>query len=408
MSKRRQLQDEAARITEEIVTLRAAGDACTDAAEQATIAERLSALAKRSDELLPELEREDALDAKLKNLRKAVDNSSDSRDAIKAEKAEVRQPRSIMGEVRGFSDRDAAAKVGVYLRQLVTGEVRAMGETSPTYDAKGVDFVMGELYGAIVNRLQYSSVGLQLASIYTPNSDRITVPKVGEATVSIVAEGSATTDQDLTTSGAEVRLYEHRASIALSRSLLEDSPIDIAGLVAERFALAYAKQIDSVWLGGNASSPSITGLAAAVAAGNTITVGASAATTANNLADVVGKVDEAAMGTSVWVCSRAGWVDLMKLWAAQQTTAVVGNGRVVPTIMGAPVYLVKGLPSTTLALYGDFKMASAIAVKSSGLEIDVARELLIRNRQVLYVASQRLGVNNHDAQYVGRLAKAAS
>ena len=96
------------------------------------------------------------------------------------------------------------------------------------------------------------------------------------------------------------------------------------------------------------------------------------------------------------------------LWAAQQTTMTVGGGRVVPTIFGAPVYLVKGLPATTLALYGDFKMSSAIAVKQSGLEIDVARELLIRNRQVLYAASQRAGVSNHDAQYVARLAKAAS
>lgn len=398
------LQDESVAIANEIETLRAMTPA--DEAEATSIEERLSAAENRAVQIADQAARERALDAKVEALRGVRSSDSEARET-KGE-AEVRTPRSIAGSVKGFSNRDAAAKVGTYLRQLVTGEVRAMGETSPTYDAKGVDFVMGELYGAIVNRLTYSSVGLQLASVYTPNSDRITVPKVGEATVSIVAEGSATTDQDLTTSGAEVRLYEHRASIALSRSLLEDSPIDIAGLVAERFAVAYAKQVDSIWLGGNASSPSITGLAAAVAGGNTITVGASAATTANNLADVVGKVDEAVMGTASWVVSRAGWVDLMKLWAAQQTTQVVGNGRVVPTIMGAPVYIVKGLPATTLALYGDFSMSSAIAVKATGLEIDVARELLIRNRQVLYVASQRVGFSNHDAQYIGRLAKAAS
>lgn len=398
------LQDESVSIANEIETLRSMTAA--DESEANGIEERLAAAERRADEIANEAGRERALDAKLEALKGVRSSDSDAR-ANEAQ-PEARAPRSVVGEVRGFSSREAAGKVGAYLRQLVTGEVRAMGETSPTYDAKGVDYVMGELYGAIVNRLTYSSVGLQLASVYTPNADRITVPKVGEATVSIIAEGSATTDQDLTTSGAEVRLYEHRASIALSRSLLEDSPIDIAGLVAERFALAYAKQVDSIWLGGNASSPSITGLAAAVAGGNTITVGLNAATTANNLADVVGKVDETVMGTASWVVSRAGWVDLMKLWAAQQTTQVVGNGRVVPTIMGAPVYIVKGLPATTLALYGDFKLSSAIAVKASGLEIDVARELLIRNRQVLYVASQRVGFANHDAQYVGRLAKATS
>jgi HK97 family phage major capsid protein len=403
-TKRRLLQDEAAKNIAQLEELRSFTS--DNPEEMATAEARIAELSARSEQIIAEDKREEDLDAKLASLRTVIASDSEPRSSF--EKSEAPAPRAVVGETRGFASREAASKVGNYLRQLVTGEVRAMGETSPTYDAKGVDYVMGELYGAIVNRLNYTSVGLQLASVYTPNSDRITVPKVGEATVSIIAEGSATTDQDLTTSGAEVRLYEHRASIALSRSLLEDSPIDIAGLVAERFALAYAKQVDSIWLGGNASSPAISGLAASVASGNTITVGASAATTANNLADVVGKVDEAVMGSASWLVSRAGWVDLMKLWAAQQTTQIVGNGRVVPTIMGAPVYIVKGLPATTLALYGDYKLSSAIAVKASGLEIDVARELLIRNRQVLYVASQRVGFSNHDAQYVGRLAKATS
>jgi HK97 family phage major capsid protein len=98
----------------------------------------------------------------------------------------------------------------------------------------------------------------------------------------------------------------------------------------------------------------------------------------------------------------------MKIWAAQQTTMVVGGGRVVPTIFGAPVYIVKGLPSTTLALFGDFSMSTAIGLKDTGLEINVARELLVRSRQVLYVASTRLGVSNYGPEFVGRLAKATT
>lgn len=404
----RQLQDESVSLSTEIETLRAVQP--TDENEAKKVEERLAAAATRADEVRAEAEREIALDAKVEALRSIRTSDSDQRKAVPQDEAEELRERassSIAGGLRGFSSRKAANAVGEYLRQVVTGEVRAMGETSPTYDAKGVDFVMGELYGAVVNRLTYSSVGLQLASVYTPTADRITVPKIGDATVSIVAEGTATTDQDLSTSGAEVRLYEHRLSIAISRSLLEDSPLDVAGTVAERIGVAYAKHVDSLWLAGNGANPAITGLAAAVAGGNTITVAVSAATTVNNLADVVGKVDETVMDAA-WVCSRAGWVDLMKIWAAQQTTMTVGGGRVVPTIFGAPVYLVKGLPATTLALYGDFKMASAIAVKANGLEIEVGRELLIRQRQILYAACQRAGVSNHDAQYVGRLAKATS
>lgn len=407
MNKLRLAQDEIATLLPQIENLRNV-DPNDD--KDGAAAAALERALNRADELNTIVERENAIEARLAAARAKLTPVADSEPRAAVEKGEelrAKAERSIVGGLKGFSSREAADKVGGYLRGLVTGEVRAMGETSPAYDAKGVDFVMQELYGAIVNRLMYSSVGLQLASVYTPNSNSIKIPKIGDATVSIVAEGVATTDQDIASDGASVTLYEHRLSVAISRSLLEDSPLDVAGVVAERIGVAYAKHIDSLWLGGNASNPSITGLAAAVAGGNTITVAANAATSLNNLADVVGKVDEQVMETA-WVCSRAGWVDLMKLWSAQQTTMTVGGGRVVPTVFGAPVYLVKGLPATTLALYGDFKMASAIAVKSSGLEIDVARELLIRNRQVLYAASQRAGVNNHDAQYVGRLAKAAT
>lgn len=407
MNKLRLAQDEIATLLPQIENLRNVDP--TDDKDGAAAAALERALT-RAGELEQVIDREAAIEARLAAARSKLAPVADSEPRAAVEKGEelrAKAERSILGGLKGFSTREAADKVGGYLRGLVTGEVRAMGETSPTYDAKGVDFVMSELYGAIVNRLTYSSVGLQLASVYSPSSNSIKVPKIGDATVAIVAEGTATTDQDISSDGATVTLYEHRLSVAISRSLLEDSPLDVAGVVAERIGVAYAKHIDSLWLTGNASNPSITGLAAAVASGNTITVGASAVTTVNNLADVVGKVDDAVMDTA-WICSRAGWVDLMKIWSAQQTTLTVGGGRVVPTIFGAPVYLVKGLPSTTLALYGDFKMASAIAVKQSGLEIDVARELLIRNRQVLYAASQRAGVNNHDAQYVGRLAKASS
>ena len=405
MNKLRLAQDEISALIPQIENLRNV-DPSDD--KDGAAAAALERALTRADELNAVVERENAIEARLSAARSKLSNVSDSEPRAAVEKGEVTSDRAdIRSGVKAFSSAKAAAVVGGYLRQLYTGEIRAMGETSSTYDAKGAEYVVTELYNAIVNRLQYASVGLQLATVIRPAGAKINFPKVGDATASFVAEGTATTDQDLSTSAADLTLYEMRASVAVSRSLLEDSPIDVAGLVAERFALSYAQKFDAVWLGGNASSPSITGLAGAVAAGNTITVAAGAtATTLNNLADVVGKVDETVMGTSSWVASRAGWVDLMKLWAAQQTTMTVGGGRVVPTVFGAPVYLVKGLPATTLALYGDFSMASVIGIKDSGLEIEAGREILMRNRQVLYVANTRFGVANHAPEFVGRLAKA--
>lgn len=401
--RRRQLQDESAKISTEIDQLRSL-ESLDETGEG-----RLNELATRADQVAAALLREDDLDKKLAALARPGTGNAEPRGD---EGGEKRAERPVIGGAKGFSSVRAAALVGGYLRQLFTGEVRAMGETSPTYDAKGVEYVIGELYSAVVNRLQYQSVALQLATVVQVAGQKISFPKVGDATASLIAEGTATTDQDLATSAADLILYEMRASCAVSRSLLDDSPIDVAGLVTERFSTSYAAKMDAITFGGNASSPSITGLAAAVAAiasnPNTVTVGVSASTTNNNLADVIGKVDESIMGTGVWVASKAGYVDLMKLWAAQQTVQAVGNGRMLPTIWGAPVYLVKGLPSTTLALYGDFKMSTAIGLKSGGIEIEAGREILMRNRQVLYVANTRFGVANHAPEFVGRLAKATS
>ena len=404
--KLRTLQDESAKVIAELETLRSFSSDNAD--EVSTAQARIDELSARSDKIHAEVQRELALDAKLAALRTVIASDSDARAVVAPEPEQKDLAAEIRSGVKAFSSAKAAAAVGGYLRQLYSGEIRAMGETSSTYDLLGAEFVVKELYNAIVSRLQYSSVALQLATVVRPNGQKISFPKVGDATASFVAENVATTDQDIATSAADLTLYELRASVAVSRSLIEDSPIDVAGLVAERFALAYAQKFDATWLGGNASSPSITGLAASVAGGNTITVGASASTTVANLADVVGKVDETIMGSASWVCSKAGWVDLMKLWAAQQTTMTVGGGRIVPTIFGAPVYIVKGLPSTTLALYGDFAMATAVGLKASGLEIEAGREILMRQRSVLYVANTRFGVVNHAPEFVGRLAKAAS
>ena len=401
------LQDEAAKIATEIETLRSVEPSSDE--ERTRIEERLAGLVAQADNVAKDAGSERDLDEKLAGLRKVTGSVSSPKVAEKAAAVEgFQEPADVRSGLKLFSSKRAAEAVGHYLKcvGIGIGETRAMGETSSTYDGIGAEYVYKELYGAIVNRLQYASVALQLATVVRPRGQKIDFPKVGDATASLVAEGTATTDQDLVTSVGALTMYEMRGSVAISRSLIEDSPLDVAGLVAERFAQAYAAKTDSLWLAGQASNPTITGLAGAVAAGNTITVAANASTTIANLADVVGKVDEAVMGTAAWVCSRAGWVDLMKIWSSQQTTMTVGGGRVVPTIFGAPVYLVKGLPASTLALYGDFSMSTAIGLKDSGLEIEAGREILMRNRQVLYVANTRVGVLNHAPEFVGRLAKA--
>jgi HK97 family phage major capsid protein len=407
MSARRQLlQDEAAKISTEIESLRALSPDTPE--ECATVELRLGELATRADEIAPKLAAENALDAKLLALRQGITSTSENRAAVKDNEHEDRGTPALGGN-RGFRSAKVAADVGEFLQRLAAGEKRAMGETTSGY---GDSYVVTELFNAVVNRLQYQSVALQLASLFRPAGQSINLPKSGEFTVNYAAEHAAFSDQDISTSGPTLTHYEAGGSVAVSNALLNDSPIDVAGLIVDRVSYAFAVWYDQKWLAGNASAPTISGLPAAVAAlsgnPNTVTVALASSTTSNNLADVVGKVDESVMGTGAWVASKAGYVDLMKIWSAQQTTMTVGGGRVVPTVFGAPVFLAKGMPATTLALYGDFSKSTAVGLAAEGIKFDVARELLVRNRQTLFVASSRLGVLNHGPEFVGRLAKATS
>jgi HK97 family phage major capsid protein len=400
------LQDEAAQIATEIENLRSVEPSNDE--ERTRIEERLSHLTAQAATVTKDAGAERDLDEKLAGLRSVTESASSPKPAEVAEVEDFSRP-DIRAGVRAFRSTKAAAEVGEFLVRLASGEKRAMGETVSGY---GDSYVVTELYDAIINRLQYQSVAMQLASVFRPKGQTINLPKSGDFTVSFAAENAAFTDQDLSTSGPSLTLYEAGGSVAVSNALLSDSPIDVAGLLVDRMSYGFAVWYDQKWLGGNGSSPTITGLPAAVAAiasnPNTVTVAFSSSTTTANLADVVGKVDETIMGTGAWVCSKAGYVDLMKLWAAQQTTMTVGGGRVVPTVYGAPVYLAKGMPSTTLALYGDFSKSTAVGLAAEGIQITVAKELLVRSRQTLFVGSSRLGVLNHGPEFVGRLAKAAS
>jgi HK97 family phage major capsid protein len=401
-------QDEIAKLLPEIEALRAVDVATdTDGAAQEALDRHL----KRAAELESIVDREVAIEAKLASARQKI--TADSEPRSKVEVPEDRDEPHV-SSLRDFKSQKAARVAGEYLRGLRDGrQYRAssgLGETvgtvnSGAYNTAGAEYVPIELYGAVINRIKYSSVGMQLASVFPATTNRLTLPKVGDATASFVAEGVASTDQTVSTSGTTVNVLEMRVSMPVSNSLLDDSPIDVAALVAERFGLAYAKKIDSTWLSGD-SDVSIGGLYAGVASGQKVTVAANARTTAANLATVIGMVDPFVPQTC-WIVSATGWADLFNVAAGQIGTMVFGGTTPVPTIWGTPVFKVKGLPDNVLAVYGDFQFTTAIAIKPSGLQISAARELLIRNNQTLFVGIQRLGLVNHAPEYAAAIIKAS-
>lgn len=406
-AKQLRLQDEAATIAAEIETLRAMPAA--DDAEKAKIEERLNERAARAVEVANEAAAEKALDDKVAALRQ-VTATSDSDSRKTAEKAESRRGPAIHiagKSLRGFGTTEAAEKAGRFLRALARGdmaEARAMGETSPTYDGQGSELVSPELFRGYIDVLGYQSVGLQLAQVYTTSSHTLEIPKIGEIAAEWFDEHEAVTEDEATTDKVTIALHKAGRILSFSNELIQDSAavVNLAQLAANRFGLAIAKKVDEVWLQGDVGK-GIDGLVDEVSGANEVEAGTDY--DGADLASVVGKIDSRAMNTA-WVVSSAGWEHLMKSSVVSQSTTI--GERVLPTVMGAPVYKCLGLPAGTLALYGDFAMATAVAVKANGLVISASEHAGFSTDAVKFRGLQRFGLVNHDASFVAKLVEAGS
>lgn len=397
--KRRLLQDEAAELVKTIASLRAVEPA--DETEAGQINERLAAATKRADEIHEEQKREAILDAKVATLRQVV--ASDSEPRAELEKAEARKAPAVhvfpTGNAKGFRSSADAEVAGRALRALARRDVRELRAMGGNTAEAGGELVIPELFNGFIDVLGYASVGIQVASLYPTSSNSITIPKIGEVTADFFDENGAISDEDAATSDVEIALHKIGRLIKVSNELAEDvaAGVALAQTVANRLGLAIAKKIDEVWLQGSVAK-SIDGLVGAIGSGNTVTAGTE--NDGTDLAQMVGLIDSRASNTA-WVVSSEGWAHILKASVVTQSTMV--GDRVLPVVMGSPVYRCLGLPAGTLALYGDFSMATAVAYKANGLQIAASTDAGFAADQVVYRGTQRVGISNHDASFVAKL-----
>lgn len=395
------LQDESVAITSEIETLRAYEP--KDAEDATRVEARLAECATRADEITAESAKEQALEARLAALKAVRASDSEPRNVVEARKGPAIHvvPKQ---QLRGFGSYEAAEKAGRFLRALARkdrAELRAMAGTSAS---AGEELVSPELFNGFIDVLQYSSVGLQVASLYPCSTNSIIVPKIGEIVAEWFDENESITGDDATTDKVEITLYKAGRLVEVSNELIEDvaAGVALAQTVANRLGLAIATKIDDVWLNGDAGK-SIDGLVDEVPEGNEVEAGE--AYDGADLAELVGKVDNRASNTA-WVVSSEGWSHIMKSSVVSQSTTV--GDRVLPVVMGAPVYRALGMPAGTLALYGDFSMATAVAYKANGLQIASSVDAGFAKDQVVFRGTQRFGLANHDPSFVAKLVSAGS
>lgn len=399
------LQDEASVIAKEIDELRAIEPA--DEAQAETVKERLAERAGRADEIRTAAQRERELDDTIASLR-SVTSDSDHRSAVEASKPKA-PAIHVVGNLRGFRNKEDAVRGGQFLRAIGLGrmdEARAMGLTagSGAYDGKGAELVSPELYQGFIDVLSYASVGVQVATLFQTDSNVFEVPKIGEIQADWVDELIDAEDEEYATSKETIQLYKAGRIVECSNELLADagSVVNLATLFTSRIGLALAKKIDDVWLNGDADK-GIDGLVDEVTEGNTVE--ASADNDATDLAELVGLIDNRASNTA-WVVSSAGWSHIMKASVVTQSTTV--GDRVLPVVMGAPVYRVLGLPEGVLGLYGDFSMSTAVVTHRNGLQVAASEHAGFARDSILFRGLQRFGLANHDPQFVAKLVAAGS
>jgi HK97 family phage major capsid protein len=229
----------------------------------------------------------------------------------------------------------------------------------------------------------------------------VDVPKLAAVTADFVAELTAPTAQDPTTSKATLTVYDAKAEVDISNNLLNDSPIDVAGYVTQAIGNGFAKFTDTVWLQGHVAN-SIAGLYAGISAGRKATVAAGSTISAANVGAVVGSVDPMVQGEFAWVVSGAGWGQLLALEGTRFVQPMVGGGAPVPTVWGVPVYKSDVLPANVLAVYGAFRMTTAIAMRSE-MSVVPLREIKARENQTVFLAHGRFGLANHDPSFAGAI-----
>lgn len=404
--KLRQMQDEAAELAKTIATLRAMEP--KDDADATSIAERLDAAMKRSDEVSAIAAREQEIDRRLEAMNTITAPGSQLGEGRGEQAPKKRASLPAIGSradsVVKFESREQARELGLFLRDLAEGKREFRGElgTDSGYTNAGAELVMTGLYPQVVNQLTYTSAFAQLAMPFENVLGKMKLPKIGDIAVDYVAQGEEWGEVTPTTDGDELVNEDMGAWIPINNRLLETSPIDVARTIAIGGGAGVARKIDNVFMNGHIGM-SITGLCPLISAGRTIEL-AGANATANDIGNVIGAVDRV-IGPTSWVVSSVGFGQLMKVYANQQSTVMVGGGRMVPQINGSPVFIVENMPEGVLGLYGDFMSACAFGFRPEGFTIRVLREVNARKNQTVFQVIQSVGILNHAPEFVAMLVE---
>ena len=374
-------------------------------------------LTAEAAELEQRLAQETAIAEKIASLRGKVAASAKP-VAVEGEAPVTRKVQHV-GRVRGFASADDAEICGRWIRGYLLNrtEDRAWYERnvesralSSNDNAKGAVFIP-ETFASTVIRLvdQYTAIPQQ-ANVIPMSSNTLYIPRrTGGNTAYFVNDNTETTASDMATDNVLLSTKDCRVATRVPNSLIEDSVIDLAGLVAQEFALALSRKIDDAGFAGDGTSThgGIRGIQwrfenESLAGENDSGESSLSALTIDDFVETVGKLPSYARPTAAWYVTPQVYSTCMlplmleKGLSAAEIAGGVSEGR----FLGYPVYFnnsMRTAPTSdqVIALFGDMKMSTHFGLRSQ-IAVRASTDRYIEFDQTYFVASVRFDVVTSD------------
>lgn len=327
----------------------------------------------------------------IQRIKKYLDIQDDIDDARPSEKVEGEKKeakdvidgedaRACGDEKRAIEDAETKAFAD-YIRGVVSGNVRS-GELAPANNgaiipktiAKKINELVYDVC-PILDRSEKFNVKGKLELPYYPAdaSTQITVAFASEFTDLTSSTGNFTT--------VELDGYLAGALTKISKSLINNTDIDLVGFIVKRMAYDIARFIEKNLLGFGGGS--VVGLGGAT---NATTV--TGAITADDLVTFQGTIKDVYQDRSIWIMSPATR-DALRLLKDDVGRYLLNDDITSPfgkVLLGKPVYVSDNMPNIAsgnkVIYYGDM---TGLATKfSEEMSIEVLREL--------YAAQHAIGV----------------
>jgi HK97 family phage major capsid protein len=271
-----------------------------------------------------------------------------------------------------------------------------------------------ETFATTVIRLvdEFSAIPQQ-ANVIPMSSNTLYVPRrVSGNTAYFVSDNTETTASDMATDNVLLSTKDCRVATRVPNSLIEDSVVDLASLVAQEFALALSRKIDDAGFAGDGTSThgGIRGIqwlfentSPTLAGVNDSGEAALSALTIDDFAETIGKLPSFARPTAGWYVTPQVWSTSMLslgLSAGGVSAAELAGGMAEARFMGYPVRFnnsmrTAGSSNGVVALFGDMRLSTHYGIRQA-IQVRASTDRYIEFDQTYFQAMCRFDVVTSD------------